>query len=146
MDDLTTGVPVAIHLETEAVQEGEAANYALDVDGQLVQMGDTFYLRYQEVSDDHPEPVPVTIKLASNGDVVLTRSAENRLQLHFSNGKRVQARYRTPMGVLPVDTVTPLLQVRLRERPFSGEIKINYDLYAGEQLIGNYKLRLQFTA
>ncbi|MFC6182614.1 DUF1934 domain-containing protein [Lactiplantibacillus daowaiensis] len=146
MDDLTTGVPVAIHLETQAVQDGEAANYALDVDGQLVQMGDAFYLRYQEVSDDHPEPIPVTIKLAANGDVVLTRSAENRLRLHFANGKRVQARYRTPMGILPVETVTPLLQVRLRERPFSGEVNINYQLYAGEQRIGDYKLRLQFTA
>ncbi|MFD1420474.1 DUF1934 domain-containing protein [Lactiplantibacillus songbeiensis] len=146
MDDLTTGVPVAIHLETQAVQDGDAANYALDVDGQLVQMGDAFYLRYKEASKDQGQPVPVTIKLAANGDVVLTRSAENRLRLHFSNGKRVQARYRTPMGILPVDTVTPLLQVRLRERPFSGEVNINYDLYAGEQLIGNYKLRLQFTA
>jgi len=146
MDDLTTGVPVAIHLETQAVQDGDAANYVLDVDGQLVQMGDAFYLRYKEESKDQEQPIPVTIKLAANGDVVLTRSAENRLRLHFSNGKRVQARYRTPMGILPVDTVTPLLQVRLRERPFSGEVNINYDLYAGEQLIGNYKLRLQFTA
>jgi len=150
MDDLTTGVPVAIHVETQAKQDGDTANYALDVDGQLVQMGDAFYLRYQEVNQEADqaanEPIPVTIKLAADGDVVLTRSAENRLRLHFSNGKRVQARYRTPMGILPVDTITPLLQVRLRERPFSGEVNINYDLYAGEQLIGNYKLRLQFTA
>ncbi|AVK64385.1 DUF1934 domain-containing protein [Lactobacillus sp. CBA3606] len=145
MDDLTTGVPVAIHLETQAVQAGDTANYALDVEGQLVQMGDAFYLRYKEVSDD-AAPVPVTIKLVSNGDVVLTRSAENRLRLHFANGKRIQARYRTPMGILPVDTVTPMLQVRLRERPFSGEVNVNYQLYAGEQPIGDYKLRLQFTA
>ncbi|BDZ29930.1 DUF1934 domain-containing protein [Lactiplantibacillus sp. WILCCON 0030] len=146
MDDLTTGVPVAIHLETQATQDGDTANYALDVDGQLVQMGDAFYLRYKEVSDATTEPIPVTIKLAANGDVVLTRSAENRLRLHFSNGKRIQARYRTPMGVLPVETVTPMLQVRLRERPFSGAVNIDYELYAGEQLIGQYKLRLQFTA
>ena len=86
MDDLTTGVPVAIHLETQARQDDDTANYALDVDGQLVQMGDAFYLRYKEVNDDAPEPIPVTIKLAANGDVVLTRSAENRLRLHFSNG------------------------------------------------------------
>ncbi len=43
MDDLTTGVPVAIHLETQARQDDDTANYALDVDGQLVQMGDAFY-------------------------------------------------------------------------------------------------------
>ncbi|EIW15024.1 hypothetical protein, DUF1934 family [Lactiplantibacillus pentosus KCA1] len=146
MDDLTTGVPVAIHLETRARQDGETANYALDVDGQLVQMGGAFYLRYKEVNDDEPDPIPVTIKLATNGDVVLTRSAENRLRLHFSNGKRVRAHYQTPMGMLPVETVTPMLRVRLRERPFSGEVNVDYDLYAGEQLLGNYKLRLQFTA
>ena len=146
MDDLTTGVPVAIHLETQARQDDDTANYALDVDGQLVQMGDAFYLRYKEVNDDAPEPIPVTIKLAANGDVVLTRSAENRLRLHFSNGKRVRTHYQTPMGMLPVETVTPMLRVRLRERPFSGEVNVDYDLYAGEQLLGNYKLRLQFTA
>ncbi|WP_047998833.1 DUF1934 domain-containing protein [Lactiplantibacillus herbarum] len=146
MDDLTTGVPVAIHLETRARQDGETANYALDVDGQLVQMGDVFYLRYKEVSDEAPEPIPVTIKLAANGDVVLTRNAENRLRLHFSNGKRIRAHYQTPMGLLPVETVTPMLQVRLRERPFAGEVNVDYDLYAGEQLLGNYQLRLQFTA
>jgi len=146
MDDLTTGVPVAIHLETRARQDGETANYALDVDGQLVQMGDVFYLRYKEVSDEAPEPIPVTIKLAANGDVVLTRNAENHLRLHFSNGKRIRAHYQTPMGLLPVETVTPMLRVRLRERPFSGEVNVDYDLYAGEQLLGNYQLRLQFTA
>ncbi|MDN6354526.1 MAG: DUF1934 domain-containing protein [Lactiplantibacillus plantarum] len=146
MDDLTTGVPVAIHLETQARQDDDTANYALDVDGQLVQMGDAFYLRYKEVNDDAPEPIPVTIKLAANGDVVLTRSAEHRLRLHFSNGKRVRAHNQTPMGMLPVETVTPMLLVRLRERPFSGEVNVDYDLYAGEQLLGNYKLRLQFTA
>lgn len=146
MDDLTTGVPVAIHLETRARQDGETANYALDVDGQLVQMGDVFYLRYKEVSDEAPEPIPVTIKLAANGDVVLTRNAENRLRLHFSNGKRIRAHYQTPMGLLPVETVTPMLRVRLREHPFSGEVNVDYDLYAGEQLLGNYQLRLQFTA
>jgi uncharacterized beta-barrel protein YwiB (DUF1934 family) len=48
--------------------------------------------------------------------------------------------------MLPVETVTPMLRVRLRERPFSGEVNVDYDLYAGEQLLGNYKLRLQFTA
>ena len=109
-------------------------------------MGDALYSRYKEVIDEGPEPIPVTIKLAANGEVVLTRGAEHRLRLHFSNGNRVRAHYQTPMGMLPVETVTPMLRVRLRERPFSGEVNVDYDLYAGEQLLGNYKLRLQFTA
>ncbi|WP_439646261.1 hypothetical protein [Secundilactobacillus odoratitofui] len=46
---------------------------------------------------------------------------------------------------MPVETVTPQLRVGFHERPFGGSASIDYQLYAGEQLLGNYEIRLQFT-
>lgn len=146
MEDLTTGIPVGIHLETHTTQDGETSDYLLDVEGQMIQIGQTIYLRYQEPQNgDQQEAVPVTIKFLADGDVSLTRSDENRLRMHFSAGKRVAANYRTPYGVVPVETVTPSLKVSFHDRPFGGRLAVDYLLYAGEQLLGNYEIRLQFT-
>ncbi|HIW71394.1 MAG TPA: DUF1934 domain-containing protein [Candidatus Levilactobacillus faecigallinarum] len=146
MDQLSAGVPVAIHLETHIKQDDDVSDYRLDVDGQLVQMGDNLYLRYLEPNQETHEQTPVTMKFTPNGGVHLTRNGDTELRLHFISGKRITARYRTPYGVMPIETVTPLLETNFQERPFSGHVKIDYLLYAGEELVGNYKIRLQFTA
>ncbi|CAJ1226271.1 DUF1934 domain-containing protein [Levilactobacillus zymae] len=146
MDQLSAGVPVAIHLETHIKQDQDVSDYRLDVDGQLVQVGANMYLRYLEPNQETGEQVPVTMKFTPNGEIHLTRNAEAELRLHFVSGKRVTARYRTPYGIMPIETVTPYLEADFKERPFSGNIKIDYLLYAGEQLVGNYKIRLHFTA
>ncbi|GAF36356.1 DUF1934 domain-containing protein [Lentilactobacillus farraginis] len=143
MDNLATGVPVQIHLETNILQNGETSNFVFDATGQLVRVGTSIYIRYQEETDNGR--VPVTIKLMANGDVKLTRSAENRLQLIFSAGKRVAARYRTPYGQLEVQTVTSSLDMEILNQPLRGNVGIDYLLYAGSDLLGKYNIRLQFT-
>ena len=146
MDQLSAGVPVAIHLETHIKQNDDVSDYRLDADGQLVQMGDNLYLRYLEPNEETQEQTPVTMKFTPDGAVHLTRNGEAELRLHFISGKRVTARYQTPYGIMPIETVTPLLETSFQERPFSGNVKIDYLLYAGDKLVGNYKIRLQFTA
>lgn len=51
MDNLATGVPVQIHLETNILQEGQKSNFVFDVTGQLVRVGTNIYIRYQEETD-----------------------------------------------------------------------------------------------
>jgi len=146
MDQLSTGVPVMIHLETHIKQDEDVSDYRLDVDGQLVQMGSNLYLRYLEPNKETGEQTPVTMKFTPDGEVHLTRKAEAELRLHFVSGKRVTARYNTPYGIMPIETVTPYLETSFQEKPFSGNVKIDYLLYANDDLVGNYKIRLQFTA
>lgn len=146
MEELTTGIPVGIHLETHTIQDGNTSDYLLDVEGQMIQIGKTIYLRYKEPqSSDQQKSVTVTIKFLSDGDVSLTRSGENRLLIHLSAGKRVEANYRTPYGVVPIETVTPNLKVSFHDRPFGGQLTVDYLLYAGEKLLGSYEIRLRFT-
>lgn len=84
MDQLSTGVPVMIHLETHIKQDDNVSDYQLDVDGQLVQMGQNLYLRYLEPNDETGEKTPVTMKFTSEGEVHLTRNAEAELRYILS--------------------------------------------------------------
>lgn len=144
MPGLTDSVPVQIHLTTAIDQEDQHDDFVFDIEGQLVQMGKTLYLRYIEETVEQGR-VPVTIKIMPNGDIKLTRSGQNRLQLNFRRGHRLSAQYKTPYGLMNIDTVTPLLNVKIAERPLRGELKIDYLLYGGDQLLGKYNIRLQFT-
>nr|WP_263848869.1 DUF1934 domain-containing protein [Lacticaseibacillus thailandensis] len=49
---MTRGVPVQIHLETWVNQDGNNEHHEFNEPGQLVQMGDTLYIRYREQADD----------------------------------------------------------------------------------------------
>ncbi len=144
MDNLRAGIPVQVHLETNIVQDDQSSSFVFDVSGQLVQIGESIYIRYNEDSDDQGK-VPVTIKIMPNGSVKLTRSASNRLQLIFIKGKRVAARYQTPYGPLDIQTVTPMMEVEIKNYPLRGRLDIDYLLYAGSDLLGKYNIRLQFT-
>ncbi|AXR44025.1 DUF1934 family protein [Pediococcus pentosaceus] len=146
MAGLNNGIPIEIHLETFIEQEGEKTHLAFDEPGQIFQMGDSLYLRYQEKNEETGKKSPVTMKIDGDGNVLLTRSSESEMRLRFANGKRIEARYRTPYGLFPIETVTPFLEIELQEGPLAGRVNIDYQLFAGEQLIGNYKIRLQFTA
>ncbi|GAY74197.1 DUF1934 domain-containing protein [Lentilactobacillus kosonis] len=143
MDNPTNNLPVQIHLRTDILQDGKKANYVFDMEGQLVEIGNAIYIRYDE--EVAGESIPVTIKITGNGDVKITRSGENRSQLMFSEGKRISAVYKTPYGPLDIQTVTLGLDVELLENPLRGTIEISYLLYAGQEMLGKYNISLQFT-
>lgn len=142
--DLKAGTDVKIHLETQVTQYAEPEKQVFDVMGQMVQMGSGLYLRYIEVEGDIE--IPVTIKVEADGTITLIRAGETRTRLRFGKGERYVTNYNTPQGVVALETMTNKMQVSLRDQPFSGEIEIHYDLYLGEEKLGEYKLQLLFTA
>lgn len=145
---LDSAIPINIHLETNITQKGEEEHHVYDEEGTLAQVGSNIYIRYAE-SGPNDDNQPVTLKLMSNGDVQVTRgksSGDTFSKLFFSDGKRVIASYRTPYGMLSIETLTQTLQVRLREDPLAGQIDIAYQLLAGGEYIGNYQLQLIFHA
>ncbi|AUJ29167.1 DUF1934 domain-containing protein [Liquorilactobacillus hordei] len=142
---MSTGTDILITLQTFTKQDGEISKYDRKFEGQLFQMGNSIYLRYTE-DDDKQEKAVVTFKINNNGGIQLTRkSKEMRMQLFFENNKRVSATYRTPYGEIPIETVTPLLSVNISDFPLVGTVNIDYFLYSGGNLLGEYKIRLQFS-
>ncbi|MBO0450339.1 DUF1934 domain-containing protein [Enterococcus sp. MJM12] len=143
--DLKNGVPVSIHLKTKVKQHEEIQEFTFDLPGQLVTIGDKLYIRYQEVQESGEE-IPVIIKIMPDGTVQLTRSGEMRLRLKFDYKKKLETSYTTPYGVMYFGTFTRNLHVSLKDRPMSGTIFIDYDLYMADERVGEYQISLDFTA
>ncbi len=65
------GTPISIKLRTKVMQNGEHQDFFFDLKGQMVKIGDTLYIRYQEIQENTAEEIPVTIKLVPDGHVQL---------------------------------------------------------------------------
>ncbi|MGX6979760.1 DUF1934 domain-containing protein [Vagococcus elongatus] len=145
----TSSIPIAIQLQTEIFQNGQLDEHFFDVPGQFVQIGDSLYLRYQEPvkrEDGTQDDINVTFKIESDGSVQLIRADEHRMRLRFSYQEENYTNYRTPFGMMQIRTITNNLRVTLKDRPASGNVIIDYELYAGQEKLGVYHLRLKFTA
>lgn len=136
--------PIALKVQTEMFHENEKDEFFFDVTGQLVQMGNTLYIRYKEESAD--ESVPVTVKIDPDGSVTIIRDAAERTRLKFVFQKQTEMPYKTPQGIFPITTYTTNLRISLKDEPYSGKLAIDYELYAGTQRLGSYFLRMEFTA
>ncbi|MDT2756166.1 DUF1934 domain-containing protein [Enterococcus asini] len=143
--ELKNGVPVSIKLATKVTQQRETQDFYFELTGQLVTIGDTLYIRYQEVQGDG-QKIPVTIKIMPDGGVQLTRSGEMRMRLKFVYREMVNTSYNTPYGTMLFSTYTKNLRVSLKDRPTSGKLLVEYDLYMADEQIGNYQINLDFTA
>jgi len=143
--DLNKGIPVAIQLKTQVMQNDEMEEFFFDLQGQVVKMGDTLYIRYKELQEGNVE-VPVTMKLSPDGTIQLIRSGEMRLRLKFAYREHSETSYQTPYGVMFFSTYTQDLHFSLKDQPIAGNVAVEYDLFTAGEKVGNYKLNLEFTA
>lgn len=142
----SNGTPISIKLRTKVQQNGEQQDFFFDLKGQMVKIGDTLYIRYQEVQEGTNKEVPVTIKLMPDGHIQLIRAGEMRMRLKFGYRERLETIYKTPYGMIQVETFTKELHVSLKDRPTAGKVLIDYDLFMGSEKLGEYYLTLDFTA
>lgn len=143
--DLKKGLPVSIQLKTEVFQNEELQEFLFDLQGQVVKIGDTLYIRYKEMQEDETE-IPVTMKISPDGSIQLIRSGEMRLRLKFVYREKAETSYQTPYGVMFFSTYTRDLHFSLTDHPTAGKVSVEYDLFTAGEKIGNYKLSLDFTA
>ena len=142
-----SSMPVKLHLETQITQDGQVESHVFDETGQLVKMGETLYLRYIEHVGQ--QAVAVRFKIDPVGHVQLSRGAakdETQLQLYFREAEQMVSIYQTQYGRMPVVTTTNQLALTLKDQPLSGELTNQYQLEISQQMVGDYKLRLIFTA
>lgn len=87
----------------------------------------------------------MTVKIDPAGIVTLTRKGETTTRMRFDKGERFETLYRTPQGTVNIETMTKDLQISYTDKPFSGSVSIEYDLFLGKEKLGDYKLQLLFT-
>ena len=141
--DLSKGRVAQVHLETIISQGNETEKHVFDEVGKVVQMNSSYYIRFQETYETGV--VPVTVKIDPAGIVTLTRKGETTTRMRFDKGERFETLYRTPQGTVNIETMTKDLQISYTDKPFSGSVSIEYDLFLGKEKLGDYKLQLLFT-
>lgn len=141
--DLSKGMAAKVEVETTISQGGSTERFVFNQMGKVVYMNGSYYIRYQEAYDE--VEVPVTFKLEPTGGVTLIRRGETTTRMRFEQGERFETSYQTPQGLITMQTVTRQLQVSYKQDPFSGELQLEYDLYLGQEKLGEHKLRLLFT-
>jgi uncharacterized beta-barrel protein YwiB (DUF1934 family) len=137
-------LPVKIQLETQIEQDGQVETFKFDEEGALVDLGAKKYLRYKETKEQLK--VPVTFSIAETGEVFLTRQGQTHLRLPFAKQKVLPTHYQTEYGLMKLDVKTTLLETAISFENAEGKINVDYELYAGNQLLGKYQIRLQFSA
>ncbi|WP_071130301.1 DUF1934 domain-containing protein [Enterococcus timonensis] len=144
--DLKNGQAIQLHLETKVQQKEENSDFVFDGKGQLVKIGDTLYIRYSELQSDELTEIPVTIKIEPDGIVQIMRGKELHSRLKFSYQKKIPMTYRTPFGLFTIESFTKYLHFSLKDRPTSGILTLDYDLFLQDELMGSYQMKLNFTA
>lgn len=141
-------VAVNIHVETTHRQENNIENYAEDFQGRLIKFNNAFYLRYIEKLPENDEEAKVTFKVEPSGIIQLTRKlSTHRLHLIFEIDKDHNSQYHTPFGNIPMKVVTQKIETQLVDEPsINGKINVDYQLFNGDLLVGDYKIRLQFNS
>ncbi|MDT2613320.1 DUF1934 domain-containing protein [Enterococcus dongliensis] len=142
--NIKEGIPAKIKVQTKVTQNNETEDFVFGLPGQVVKMGDTLYIRYKEIQPDGQE-APVTVKVTPDSQVQLIRSGETRMRMRFAYREKMETNYKTPYGMFIISTYAKNLHISLKDRPFSGIITIDYDLYMKEEKVGDYQMVLEFT-
>lgn len=143
-ETLKNGEVCAINVVTRHQQEGEISEYHTEKMGQVVSVNGSHYLHFDDTDDDG-EKVATTIKLAKDGNVTIIRHTSVSSRMRFFSGKTTSMRYFTPYGSMLIDIVTKKIRITYQNQPFSGKIYIDYELYSGNNKLGEYEIDLNFT-
>lgn len=89
--------------------------------------------------------IPVKILIREN-NVIIRRGTDknNYSQLHFIVGERMNCRYIAQGYQMDLQSTTKFIKF-FPKNDGSRELQIEYDLYSGLYLIGNYTITLIFT-
>ncbi|WEV70627.1 DUF1934 domain-containing protein [Lactobacillus sp. ESL0785] len=131
---------VTVKFTSTIRQENEQESFAKQAVGELKQAGAITRVSYLE--DDQ---IPVKILIKDN-DVIIRRQTDeqNYSQLHFRLGEQQACRYVAAGYQMDLTSTTNFLKFSTKNNG-SQELRIEYDLFSGLYLIGNYTVTLIFT-
>lgn len=136
-------VPVKVQLKTTMTQDGRQEIFQFEEDGEFIDLNGKYYLRYLEHQNGAVTPVRFRL---DDGAVSLHRQGATETWLDFDQHRSTVTRYRTEYGMMQLRVVTSRLERVLDPQVPTGELVVDYELHAGNQIIGSYQLELQFVA
>ena len=138
---LKNGIPVKIDVRTRQVQSVEKNDYSQSFEGRLSIKNQALYLRYDESSETR-----VTFKICEDSVDLSRKSGQMRLKLHFNENEKFETSYLTPYGAVELTCKTDHCVFDCDKKVQKGSLTVDYRLFTGDEILGEYKIRLQFTA
>ncbi|USS87886.1 DUF1934 domain-containing protein [Fructilactobacillus hinvesii] len=135
------GKPIHIEGQTILHQGDNEEHHHFEAAGQLLQLGETVYLRFNETLD---ADVPVTYKIDGPDSVRISRRGESQLTLHLIAGQRTQNVDVTPYGKLQLEAEASAVQAELDLESLQGTVRADYRIFTNDEEVGNHQIRLQF--
>lgn len=135
---------MAVHLTTSMTMGGETEHFEFTESGQLIRLnGGQVYLRYVEHQDGQETPVQFRL----DGDAVqLSRRGPRETRLVFRKDVETTTRYQTEYGIIHLGVDTQELVKEVDFTGQQGQISVRYQLKNNGQVLGTYRIELQFQA
>ena len=131
---------VKIDFTSKIIQGKDSETFKKKADGELIESAGNTRVFYLE---DGKIPVKILIK---EDNVIIRRGSDqnNYSQLHFIVGERKDCRYVAQGYQMDLQSTTEFIKF-FPKNDGSRELQIEYNLYSGLYLIGNYAVTLIFT-
>ena len=130
---------ITIDLTSIITQDDETETFTRHAQGQLTEEGDVTRISYAEEGN-----IPVKMLLKEN-ELLIRRGVDsnNYSLMKFIPGEKGNCRYVVEGRRMDMTSVTNLLEYT--EDEGSHKLRVEYDLFNGLYLIGNYAVTLIFT-
>ena len=131
---------VNIDLTSKIVQEDDSETFNQQVEGEVKIDGETIRISYLENGE-----IPVKMLLKGN-ELIIRRGVDsnNYSLMKFNVDKRKDCRYVVTGRQMDLESVTKTLEYDEQNGHFK-KLHVEYDLFSGLYLIGNYTVTLIFT-
>lgn len=135
---------VQVEIATLIRQGDQQEEFAFQEPGQLVQMANQKrYLRYVERQNEIETPVQFRF---DQEQVILSRQGQLKSMMVFDQQQATITKYPTAYGLIDLTIQTQDLKVDINWPQAQGSVLIKYQLLNQGQLLGNYRIKLQFKA
>ena len=130
---------VEIHLTSKITQEDETATFEKTMPGEFSEKDGIMRLSYLE---DGQIPIKIMIK---NNEMIMRRGVDSRNHslMRFTPGEKEDCHYLVEGRQMDLTSVTNLLKVT--KNGDEHKVSVEYDLFSGLYLIGNYAVTLIFA-
>lgn len=138
---MKNGQQVTLHLQTEVTQDGKTDHHQFKGEATFVKMAHSYYLRYEEEAG-----TMVTLKVTEEQQVTIMRKGQTETKLRFDLATAYPSEFLTPQGKFQLETTTQDISIFIDEMVPKGDIQVDYQLFMGEEKLGDYKLQLHFSS
>lgn len=136
---------VNLEIMTQIMQVEGNESFTQKVTGEFLVKPHASYLRYQEKATAQQASAQVLFKFQADGKISLQRKqADGMSRLLFTLEAPQRGLYQIGKQQLALKVVTTKHDQQIDHKLSKGKLALDYQLFFEEQLLGEYKIRLQF--